>query len=524
MLLFATMASLQLQAKKHPFVMEGKKWVYAKNDGTKKITYVIHGDTVINGEAFMKFFRSENNGNSIYFGAVQEIDKMVFIVYADEVQKGLVYDFREKPDSPVTLASGLTLNVSFECKQEFDSELYNRIRYSHPPFPNGEAFIEYMSAIDGFGGMEMDLFCRDITDINYTLMECYENGEYLFNAFDTYTWTVYNWMPYACSLVKEGKRWEYVCGDVNPVFRYVYTLQGDTTICGKAYKKMYRSKDKGEPEYVSAMREEDGKVYKVFKGSEEHLLFDFNAKVGDVVFSDESNGIGLYLTVKDIDHVLVGDREQRRFILTQTETSNNGAEKLEYPDDVVWVEGIGSVGLFDSPESVFATGSGGWLLGCYEDDRMVFSSEDFYPGQEISYKALTIDDAQNIFGWGPCLLTLAGSRVEACEDDCLVVADINSGNKVRLFDMGCTFASGTGLGGSIAGLLGEWNDMMTLFPTRNTDVSTILSDADGIHDVVNGEDIHGESLYDLQGRSVGNGISHLKKGIYIIEGRKAVVR
>ena len=51
-----------------------------------------------------------------------------------------------------------------------------------------------------------------------------------------------------------------------------------------------------------------------------------------------------------------------------------------------------------------------------------------------------------------------------------------------------------------------------------------MNDADGIHDVVNGEDIHGESLYDLQGRSVGNGISHLKKGIYIIEGRKAVVR
>lgn len=51
-----------------------------------------------------------------------------------------------------------------------------------------------------------------------------------------------------------------------------------------------------------------------------------------------------------------------------------------------------------------------------------------------------------------------------------------------------------------------------------------MNDADGIHDVVNGEDIHGESLYDLQGRSVGNGISHLKKGIYIIEGRKTVVR
>ena len=327
------------------------------------------------------------------------------------------------------------------------------------------------------------------------------------------------------ALVKEGKRWEYVRGDVAPMFHYVYTLQGDTTICGKAYKKMYMSKDKGEPEYVSAMREEDGKVFKVYKGSEEErLLFDFNAEVGDVVFHRADDIVEMYLTVKDIDHVLVGDREQRRFVLTMTEILNNGTDRLEDPDDVIWVEGIGSIVLFDSPESVFGSGAGGWLLGCYEDDRMVFANEDFYPGREISYRPLTIDDAQNIFGWGPCLLTLAGSRVEACEDDCLVVADVNSGNKVRLFGMGCDFAEGTQLGGTIAGLLCVWNKMRTLFPTRNTDVSTILSDADGIHDVVNGEDIHGESLYDLQGRSVGNGISHLKKGIYIIEGRKAVVR
>lgn len=327
------------------------------------------------------------------------------------------------------------------------------------------------------------------------------------------------------ALVKEGKRWEYVRGDVAPVFHYVYTLQGDTTICGKAYKKMYMSKDKGEPEYVSAMREEDGKVFKVSKGSEEErLLFDFNAEVGDVVYHRADDIVEMYLTVKDIDHVLVGDREQKRFVLTMTEILNNGTDRLEYPDDVIWVEGIGSIGLFDSPESVFGSGGGGWLLGCYEDDRMVFANEDFYPGQEISYEPLTIDDAQNTFGMTTCQLALAGSKVESCEDDCLVVADVNSGNKVRLFGMGCDFAEGTQLGGTIAGLLCVWNKMMTLFPTRFTDVSTILSDADGIRDVVDGENAHGESLYDLQGRFVGNGISHLKKGIYIIEGRKIVVR
>ena len=373
MLLFATISCQQLQAKKHPFVMEGKKWVYAKNDGTKKITYVIHGDTVINGEAFMKFFRSENNGNSIYFGAVQEIDKMVFIVYADEVQKGLVYDFREKPDSPVTLASGLTLNVSFECKQEFDSELYNRIRYSHPPFPNGEAFIEYMSAIDGFGGMEMDLFCRDITDINYTLMECYENGEYLFNAFDTYTWTVYNWMPYACSLVKEGKVWRYQSTNAMTGYNYQYELfiEGDTLIGGEAYKKLY--KDKQKYLYQGALREEGSKVYFVRSGHENiEFLYDFDLPVGETMHYGHYDATAVardVITVKGIERKRVKVKE----IQTDPDEEWSNEELTGY-----WVEGIGSGGELLDPARFFVGIYSDGLLAVYEDGKCIFTGGDFY--------------------------------------------------------------------------------------------------------------------------------------------------
>ena len=323
------------------------------------------------------------------------------------------------------------------------------------------------------------------------------------------------------SLVKEGKQWEYISGDVAPTFHYLYTIQGDSVISGKTYKKMYKSKDKGVAQYVSAFREEDGKVFKLHKGSdEEYMLYDFNAEVGAVVYHQANDIADIYLTVRDIDHVPVGDEERKRMILTMTEILNGGTEKHEYPDNVVWVEGIGSIGLFDSPETAFVSGGSGWLLGCFEDGSKVFSQENFYPEREIPYENLTIDEARNTFGMVTCRLALDGSKVEMCDGECLVLADSNSGNHVRLFGMGCEFAEGTELGGYIAGLLCSWNDMMTLFPTRSTDISEILSSDDGIRGFGSAEKMHNSLIFDIEGKTFGNLPTNRKKYIYISNRKK----
>ena len=323
------------------------------------------------------------------------------------------------------------------------------------------------------------------------------------------------------SLVKEGKQWEYISGDVAPTFHYFYTIQGDSVISGKTYKKMYKSKDKGVAQYVSAFREEDGKVFRLQKGSdEEYMLYDFNAEVGAVVYHQANDIDDIYLTVRDIDYVPVGGEERKRMILTMTEILNGGTEKREYPDNVVWVEGIGSIGLFDSPETAFVSGGSGWLLGCYEDGSKVFSQEDFYPEREIPYENLTIDEARNTFGMVTCRLALDGSKVEMCDGERLVLADSNSGNHVRLFGMGCEFAEGTELGGYIAGLLCSWNDMMTLFPTRSTDISEILSSDDGIRGFGSAEKMHNSLIFDIEGKTVGNLPTNRKKYIYISNRKK----
>lgn len=264
-----------------------------------------------------------------------------------------------------------------------------------------------------------------------------------------------------------------------------------------------------------------GKVFRLQKGSdEEYMLYDFNADVGAVVYHLANDIADIYLTVRDIDYVPVGGEERKRMILTMTEILNGGTEKREYPDNVVWVEGIGSIGLFDSPETAFVSGGSGWLLGCYEDGSKVFSQENFYPEREIPYENLTIDEARNTFGMVTCRLALDGSKVEMCDGECLVLADSNSGNHVRLFDMGCEFAEGTELGGYIAGLLCSWNDMMTLFPTRSTDISEILSSDDGIRGFGSAEKMHNSLIFDIEGKTVGNLPTNRKKYIYISNRKK----
>ena len=110
-LLLVAVTSLQLQAKKHPFVMEGKKWVFINEHPLKRITYMIKGDTLIDGSPYMKIFRSVDDGESVYHGAVSENGAKVYIVFANQKEKEIVYDCSENIDNPIHLACGLTLKA-----------------------------------------------------------------------------------------------------------------------------------------------------------------------------------------------------------------------------------------------------------------------------------------------------------------------------------------------------------------------------------------------------------------------------
>ena len=183
LLLLATMASLQLQAKKHPFVMEGKKWVYKKDNNY--ITYEIQGYTIIGGEDFKKMFCSQNGSDFIYHGAVQDVDRCVYIIYAGEEEKKIVYDCSDSMESRVTLACGLTYDAFMQRPVEIDGEPYRYIHYCVPPFADGSVMIGWEICIEGFGGISIDLLSKDYIEAQvYHLSKCFEGDEDM-------SWVVY---------------------------------------------------------------------------------------------------------------------------------------------------------------------------------------------------------------------------------------------------------------------------------------------------------------------------------------------
>ena len=116
-----------------------------------------------------------------------------------------------------------------------------------------------------------------------------------------------------------------------------YTLLGDTTINGRQYMKMYRIEfdEHGmtkSDSYYAAYREEDGKVYEIWrgKGAEEHLLLDFSLKYDGKGFQD---------AVVMEDSIKVNNRFFRRYHYQNTRPDGS-KYKLGY----VGIEGVGFKG------------------------------------------------------------------------------------------------------------------------------------------------------------------------------------
>ena len=107
------------------------------------------------------------------------------------------------------------------------------------------------------------------------------------------------------SFLKEGKRWNYVSSNGWFGSHIEFIVQGDTLI-GGAYKKLYVATNESTPTYYCAMREKDGRVYRVNKGTNvEQLLFNTEAETGDLVYTEKYDDCEMYLTVTEIDECLI---------------------------------------------------------------------------------------------------------------------------------------------------------------------------------------------------------------------------
>ena len=151
-----------------------------------------------------------------------------------------------------------------------------------------------------------------------------------------------------------------------------FGLNGDTTINGKLYHKVYSLRDSTllNPlsSYFAAIREEDKRIFTVVGNSGEQVLYDFNLTVGDTMRFHYSlmfhSPQEFYRVVTNIDSTKLFNGEYRkRFVF-------NDGNSL--PDVVV--EGIGSIywmGLFNPLINAAATNGDSFRFECFKQNETI---------------------------------------------------------------------------------------------------------------------------------------------------------
>ena len=136
-------------------------------------------------------------------------------------------------------------------------------------------------------------------------------------------------------IAQKGNEWHTLSTTLFGYSNYVNWCSGDTIIGDVRYMKIMGTLNDGYPHLFTVLREEDGKVWKRhLNTSEETLLYDFTASVGDTLcFGHPGN----CFVLDSISMVQIGDVDRRKFWfgLEYDGLGNPRAKET-------WVEGIGS--------------------------------------------------------------------------------------------------------------------------------------------------------------------------------------
>ena len=198
-----------------------------------------------------------------------------------------------------------------------------------------------------------------------------------------------------CPMLVDGKSWRYLSHHFEDEADGSYTettstyeniLDGDTLIGDVSYRKMYaRIIASGERYYDSAWREDAKKVYKIGRGeTEPELLFNFDMAPGEM------------------SEIAIENRTYFSYVDT---IAVNGSLYLRhhFTDDLrgmtgYYVEGIGGVdGLWPfalmMPTCICDYST---FLGVYENDKCIFSPEDFGKERYTDGIGLLVDDESSM--------------------------------------------------------------------------------------------------------------------------------
>ena len=191
---------------------------------------------------------------------------------------------------------------------------------------------------------------------------------------EVYQWTLKKNEENDMSHLKEGKRWVFNrTNDWDVDYDYSYTIEGDTLIGDNAYRKVYEvnefSYKDEQPHYRAALREDGLKVFMVDR--------DHPAEDEFLLYDFEQGETYVYDEIVHQcvaqDEISVKGREYRRMTIREL------SEEDRQGSDMFLVEGIG-LQYCDLLEPCGWTYPGSFvtsMLSCWEGDECIFTLSDF---------------------------------------------------------------------------------------------------------------------------------------------------
>ncbi|HDY69027.1 MAG TPA: T9SS type A sorting domain-containing protein [Candidatus Scalindua sp.] len=185
----------------------------------------------------------------------------------------------------------------------------------------------------------------------------------------------------------------------NPYFietkTYVYGFQGDTSISGTLWKRLYQSRDSSflsNLVHLGYFRSEQNLILFLDPSGIIDTIYNFNLEVGDSVLYKIGDSDSSFISILEIDSIQIDEQYHKRYHF----------ERISRPLccylEEVWIEGIGSVFGPLSPiypnliDIEFSTSHG---LTCFYNSELIWQNPNY---TECYYqKILGIADNDKVF-------------------------------------------------------------------------------------------------------------------------------
>ena len=375
-----------------PFTEDGKEWFCYRREYNPRsgrlyntiVSFNIAGDTIISSHQYKRLFLC-TDGKREYYAALRDEHTKTFIVYADNYQEQLLYDFQ--PTEEVLEFGGKKYEVKYVGLTNIEGierKTINLYQYSDDDEEYGTSW--FGQAYEGIGCPNGIFVGSEFTGFGegYVLRACKVDDKFIYRApnfIESET------KPY--TFVEEGKIWDIYSFDdfgiENPFsHRIGYKMTGDTIIGNLKYKKLYSynptTSELGT--YITAFRENNKQVFalKSENNNEETLVYDFslpekeNITLGLFNSKDLFYGEARYQNYWN-GYIESGDLKYKCQVIAPTSKSYSWNDTNHYViERIGHICGPLGVGICED----IADNKFQYVAQCYIEDRLIWNSFGFY--------------------------------------------------------------------------------------------------------------------------------------------------